>query len=497
MIPRYALAVLAASMIVPIGCGGSDDSPSQPNTGGSSGTGGSGGSSAGGSGGTAGTSNGGDATFSPAAIGLDAEDVENPLRGQYLWLGNPAYPSGWTDIDSYQRYNWDQLESSAGVYDWKIIDDEIAAAKQRKGRFGMRVMALCQGCPGHTYQGAGSSIPDDLAQASNPLIATAPGESQKYVIPDWNSSAYLDRLQTLVQAIANRYHDEPTFAFVDVFSYGNWGEFHLYPFNQPGGPYDSSSQKPLTDSNAKLIVQRASAAFDNKLLVINSENHAALTEAVTTTSPPIGIRVDCLGSDGLAGGSVLDTVPGASERWRTAPFITEWCQVNLGSSGANLFVQGEAQVTAYHVSMLSSGNFQSPPSTTAEVDAFRKANVEAGYRLRTASVTVHVDPNGSIHANSQWMNDGVVPTYLAWRVMIGLRGPTNAEAELGLDLRKVMPDAPFDDDETISASAALEPGTYEVYLRIEDVQGVSPPMQLAMDGKNADGEYVLGSLTLP
>jgi Domain of unknown function (DUF4832) len=496
---RRELPLLLA--LFALGCG-SDDSGATPGTGGSGASGGSGGASggsggaSGGSGGTAGSTQAGDATFTPGAIGLDADDVTNPLRGQYLWLGTPAYPSGWTDVDSYERYNWDRIESSAGNYDWSVIDDPIAEAKQRKGRFGMRVMALCQGCPGHTYQGAGSSIPDDLAASANSLIATAPGETQKYVIPDWNSQAYLDRLEALVEAIAARYHDDPTFAFVDVFSYGNWGEFHLYPFNQPGGPYDSSSQQPISDANAKLIVQRAAAAFDNKLLVLNSENKAALAEAVGTASPPIGIRVDCLGSDGLAGGSTLDTVPGASERWRTAPFITEWCQHNLGSSGANLFVQGEQQVRDYHVSMLSSGNFQSDPSSQAEVDAFRKANVEAGYRLRTASVTVHLDASGSIHVTSQWLNDGVAPTYLPWQVVIGVRGPSNAEATMTLDLRKIMPDAPLDDDETLTASGPLSPGDYEVYFRVEDTQGVSPPMQLAMDGKNADGEYVLGSMTL-
>ena len=233
---------LVCAAIVASGCGGNGEASSS----GPGGNGGSGGGEGGhstpvGSGGSGGASTSGEATFQPAAIGLDAPDVTNALRGQYNWLGVPPYPSGWTDVDSYQRYNWDQLESSAGVYDFSLIDGEVAMAKQRHGRFGMRVMALCQGCAGHTYQGAGSSIPDDLAEAANSLIGTAPGDDEAYVIPDWNSEAYLDRLDALVKAIAARYHDDPNFGWVDVFSYGNWGEFHLYPFNQPGGPYDHST----------------------------------------------------------------------------------------------------------------------------------------------------------------------------------------------------------------------------------------------------------------
>lgn len=496
---RIPFPFLLASALALIGCSNDSSSPGKTASGGTGGSGGT--SGTGGAGGSTGGSGGtspGEVTFTPAAITLDEADVTNTLRGQYLWLGTPEYPAGWSDVDSYQRWNWDDIELSHQNYAWQKIDDQIAAAKQRHGRFGMRIMALCQGCGGHVYQGAQSSIPDDLAAVANPLIAAAPGETEKYVIPDWNSQAYLDRLNELVQAIASRYHDEPTFAFVDVFSYGNWGEFHLYPFNQPGGPYDSSTQKPITDANAKLLVDRAAAAFDNKILVINSENAAALAEAVASTSPPIGIRVDCLGSDDLAGGGyAMSQVPGADQRWRSAPFITEWCQTNLGNSGADLFVQGEQQVRDYHVSMLSSGNFSSNPASTAESDAFRKANVEAGYRLRAASVTLDVGSSGSVHVKSHWLDDGVAPTYLAWKVMLGFKGSTTLEVPLAVDLKKVMPDAALDDDESVALPSALAGGSYDVYLRVEDAQQVALPMQLAMQGRDADGNYVLGSITVP
>ena len=188
--------------------------------------------------------------------------------------------------------------------------------------------------------------------------------------------------------------------------------------------------------------------------------------------------MDCWGSDDLAGGgAAIDAVAGANERWRTAPFITEWCQVNLGTSGADLFIQGEKQVRDYHISMLSSGNFQSNPTSSDEVSAFRKANVEAGYRLRTESVKVRVASDGAIQVTTQWKNDGVAPTYLHWKVVIGVNGPKKAEADLKVDLRKVMPDAPFADDEEVMTSLSLVSGKYQVYLRVEDTEGVSPPIR--------------------
>jgi hypothetical protein len=40
------------------------------------------------------------ATFTPVAITADAQELSNPLRGQYRWLGVAPYPSTWTDNDS-------------------------------------------------------------------------------------------------------------------------------------------------------------------------------------------------------------------------------------------------------------------------------------------------------------------------------------------------------------------------------------------------------------
>jgi hypothetical protein len=435
-------------------------------------------------------------TVTPAAIPASANEMPNPLRGQYLWLGVPAYPAGWPDIDDYARWNWAQVEPTHGNYNWKLIDDRVAAAKTRGGRFGMRIMALCQGCGDHTYQNAQSSIPDDLAQAVNPLIAAAPGDTTKYVIPDWNSATYFTRLGELLNAIAARYHDDPHFAWVDVSSYGNWGEMHLYPFTTAGGPYDTSTQKPITDANAQKLVQLNATAFSNKLLVINSEQQAALSAAIASTSPLIGFRVDCLGSDGLAGGDVLDNVAGAPDHWKVAPFITEWCGYNLGTSGKNLFVQGEEQVRAYHVSMLSSGNFQAKPTTQAEQDAFRTANVEAGYRYRPASITIALAPDKQhVTVTSSWADDNVAPTYLAWNVVVGFhQGTTTVEAPLAIDLRKVLPGAATNDAETIALPSVLASGTYDVYVRVDDAQKVSPAMNLAIDGRDASGAYALGTL---
>jgi hypothetical protein len=102
-----------------------------------------------------------------------------------------------------------------------------------------------------------------------------------------------------------------------------------------------------------------------------------------------------------------------------------------------------------------------------------------------------------VRAVVQWVNEGVAPTYLAWRVVPGLRGASTAELPLTLDLRQVAPDTPLSADETVAAGQVLAPGAYTVYVRVDDVQQVSPPLALAIAGRDTDGAYELGTITLP
>jgi hypothetical protein len=370
----------------------------------------------------------------------------------------------------------------------------MSMARGAGGRLGIRIMALSQGDHSHSYQGAYSVIPDDLAAVVNPLIAS--DGSDNYLIPDWNSSAYLSRLEEMLTAIGNHYRNDPVLGFVDVSSYGNWGEFHLYPFE---GAYQSSTQRPITDDNARRIVRANAAAFPNKVLVVPTAQRAALAEAVATVSPPVGIRIDCVGSvtgsnGGMAGaGQNIAAVAGASERWRTAPVITEWCN-NAPASGT-VFTNGEPQVRNFHMSMLSSGNWYRYPTAPsgADLTAFNTANAEAGYRLRIQTASIATAAT-TLTVRSHWVNDGVAPTYLPWQVIVRLVGPTTMELPLSVDLRGVQPDRPLDGVDLLPAS--LPAGTYTVQVRVEDEQGVSVPMALAQTGRDANGNYTLGTMTV-
>jgi hypothetical protein len=432
------------------------------------------------------------------AIPFSAPELANPLRGEYQWLGEAVVPAGWPYQDSYNRYDWKQLERGPGEYDFSVIDAELASAAARGGRFGFRVMSVCTGCGD-----GGVAVPNYLTTGSGGWFASAQGE--RSFIPDWNSETYLSRWEALMRALGERYANDPRIGIVDISGAGNWGEWHNYPYDgQYPGP---KGQVPLTDANARRIVDATLNAFppNDHLLVIRTANSAAVRYALGR-SPRVGLRLDCLGGGaGMVGdrdalGAVWDV---AADRWKTAPVISEWCG-NIGP-GSNRFQDfGVPEVQEFHVSMVSSGNYERTGSdalggySAAERDGFMTATKLSGYRFVLDSVDVpSVLAAGSDFAmTTQWENDGVAPAYLGYNVLVQFRDADNNvvwQSQSGLDLRQLLPTgaSPLRWTDYFGLGD-LSRGTYQLALQVVDPAQISPPIQLAIDGRQSDGSYSLG-----
>jgi hypothetical protein len=69
------------------------------------------------------------------AVRFESTDelLANPGQG---WLSTRRLPC----TVRYSRFNWMDLEPVEGQYDWKRMDDAIAAATGRGARFALRIM---------------------------------------------------------------------------------------------------------------------------------------------------------------------------------------------------------------------------------------------------------------------------------------------------------------------------------------------------------------------
>ena len=67
------------------------------------------------------------------------------------------------------------------------------------------------------------AVPDD----SSPT-------GQQIIPKNWDDPVFLQKMKAFVQALGKHYDGNPDIAFLDIRSYGNWGEGHTGMLNAPG-----------------------------------------------------------------------------------------------------------------------------------------------------------------------------------------------------------------------------------------------------------------------
>ena len=460
-------------------------------------------------------------TFRPEQIGFDAPEIANPGRGLYRWKGQTMMcPAALrSDRDAFNRWTWRQIEPRAGEYDWSKIHaflDEAEANGQRAW-IGLGMAA------GPNKDGP--YMPDDAIQ---------PGwgdyfENEWY--PDYKNPALRVRLEKLLDAFVAEFGNDQRIIAVQMRSYGRYGEGYL-PWNAPKDHVmwaDEETARWLIDAWHSRLTPKM------QLSILLSNNF--MFRYAMTKRPYWSITRDALGMPHqmanidkiILSNDVIDGIEIGKEvadRWKYAPMFTEM----IGESGdLDYSVQFSASITqviSYHVSYVSNGNFahpykdspwnfwqsnsECPPQasnwTQQDIDQFVLAGKRAGYRYSVEQVSVTFDQSAQeLHVTTLWNNAGVAPIYEAWRVQFELRDANNPEQvvwseQSEVDLRTILPTSPgeaFRVDDVFQLTSPIPPGVYHIRIRIPAINRYVQPLQLAMQGQQSDGSYLLGTLTVP
>lgn len=424
-------------------------------------------------------------TFTPRAISSDNE-VANPGRGAYNWYANQAVPD-WPFTDSYVRYNWNEIEPTEGLYDFSYIDKELALAQAHHGKFGFRIMpAGVDNIAVPTYLAA-------LMPHGRWLKNTFSGKLAYE--PDWNEPHYIARAQALINVLAQRYNNDPRLGWIDMFPYGDWGEWHTDGFpDNIIAPMSLANQHKLIDTNI--------AAFSHKRIVMLTASTDALKYALNR-STRIGIRVDCLGVSQMAGAAhQLLQVFSANERWRTAPFIVETCtkpdfQVAL------------YQVRTYHITMIGDGNFVYNTYSRLQQQYLKQTFATSGYRFVLNSMTLpsRIATDTPFFMTTAWSNINVTPAYTSWNITLRLSDSAGKIVWRGtskLDLQKLMPTAnqithtntPIQFPDKFTLPSTLHTDRYTLSIQVLDPNNYYTPLHLAIQGRAIDGSYDLGRISV-
>jgi hypothetical protein len=486
----------------------------------------------------------------------DDQPIGNPMSGFYadnLVQSQFAAPLSTQSFERFEHIYWSCLENH-GAFDFSLIDKVLAGlapgvrfAFRVNGFFPTTVEANLPGC--HLP----NLVPDDLETSEHgftlPFDPSDPTQGS-YFVPDWNDPVVLQRMRLLLSALGQRYDGDPRLAWVDIGLYGSWGEWHTqglphYPAGVPYKPTDlgfgfnTRQLQPGTPASKEFIVDAHVDAFPTTQLVMMTDDGDALCHALRKDPQShIGLRRDSLGSgsnswffqfpDHLPGCDSPDDVAMILDRWQVAPFVTEtfgsrpsWASFMCSNATVQEFCIDQ-EVPQFHIATVKNSglgnNADGSPIpwtglTPAQQQAYLSAGYQAGYRFAPETVQIGEQSQPvvlgayrfhrhTLSVQTSWINTGITPAYNRWRVEFSLwkqrdDGSVQRASLIRrsqIDLRNVLPttDAPFVFGDEFMLPRGLEPGGYELRIKVIDPGAYLSPMNLALQDQAPDGSYALG-----
>ncbi|UQA61264.1 MYXO-CTERM sorting domain-containing protein [Polyangium aurulentum] len=421
-------------------------------------------------------------SFAPAPLEASDMSVQNPWSGLYEWNGQEMIDLPEAAPDSYRRFVWKDFEIAKDQYDFTKLEARLAEAKEKGQRFSFRLRAMTS---------EGLQVPDYIEQYGN--------YSDGLWYPDWNDTNFLGRYRALFQAIGAKYDGDERLGYVEIGVYGKWGEGH------------SPGPNGATDETKKALVDMVVDAFPSHRHIAMSDDEVMLFHALEK-SPKTGWRRDSLGwvhfyktpEDEFSGDTGRWTL--FAERWKTAPIVTEfapWDDSNPDKARESFFDRALLGVQKFHAAEVSNGNLDVNASelTEAEMEKFAELHWRTGLRPRLVKVEVDTQ-TGSNKLSASWENLGTAPAYEHYEVIWGLRDPATKESiwntTSGLDLETLLPTegTPIVVEDAFTIPTQLAGKTLELTVQIVDPTQYRKPLHLVTQGREAEGVYPIGTLTL-
>lgn len=395
--------------------------------------------------------------------------------------GNPRFPCSVV----YLRFDWAQAEPVEGQYNWKFIDDTLAAWKSSGAAVAIRIMTanahsdgyysspkwlFDAGCKGVEYHVGGGD-------------PTSGGKGIPRIEPDYADPIYLAKHGAFLEALGKRYDGTAGLEFLDIGSYGIWGEWH--------------TEHPAPVAVRKQIVDLYLRAFPKTPLVFMSDDFEVMPYALAHGT---GVRRDGVGSpwheQNWIGSRRYAGVPALAEAWKQAPVVFEWFgDYDYLKSKHWSFDAAVNFMLANHVSLINDNIGKVPPELLPQLEKLARL---AGYRfvLRELAHPESIHPGQVLKTKMKWANVGVGKLYHPYELQLSLR---NANGQSVLTINSPADPREWSPGDTEIETALplppkLEKGKYVLSVALVDPEKQHPPLKLAMDAPAENGWYVLSTV---
>ena len=388
----------------------------------------------------------------------------------------------------YLRLAWSFIEPEEGRFDWSVVDGPaqrwIAKGKQIAFRFSASesepAFATPQwvqraGAKGHHFR-AGKGV-DETAAAWE---------------PDFNDPVFLQKLDHFLAAAAERYDGSPEVAFIDVGSFGIWGEGHTSWSTKLN--YQGAVVRKHIDLYRKHFKHTLLAANDDFAGTIGGAAVIEYARKLGLTLRDDSIMVQC-------GPKAYFSAPLAQGFWQNVPVILE--SEHYGSSRERgCWGDGGKYLEALEAYHASYASIHWWPREFLETNRalIDRMNRKLGYRIQVTEASwpaeQHMKAEGTFAYAAR--NAGTAPCYPGGHVAFTLKDADGGIAALftddAFDLRTLGNEA-SGRELKFRLPPNIRPGVYQVYVSAGTRTG-TPKIALPLADDDGQRRYSLGPLRI-
>ncbi len=402
----------------------------------------------------------------------------------------------------YLRIPWSMVEPQEGIFNWPILDTPAQRWISKGKRVAFRIT-----CSENWIRFATPEwVKDAGAKGVFYEFGKGPVKDGPLWDPDFGDPVFLKKLDSFLAAMAARYDGNPDVAFVDIGSYGLWGEGHTFMSSQVPEDRTEDIVKKHIDLHVKHFPRTLVDIVDDVVGHDKPGRHFTLTDYAI--SKGVTLRDD----------SIMVQPPPrswyhaemAQEFWPKKPVILEHEHYG-GSKTRGAWGDGALLLKAvedYHASYMSIHWW--PHEILAENRSLiDRINLRMGYRLQLKEISwpERVSIGEPFNVRSKWANAGVAPCYPGGFMALTLKdksgGIVSVLSDESLDMRLLETGAPGKapiKSHTSSFCVGLIapttlPGSYDVYISVGKRDG-TPVLALPLPKDDGQRRYLLGTISV-
>jgi len=401
----------------------------------------------------------------------------------------------------YLRIAWSYLEPQEGRFNWSVLDTPAQRWLDKGKQIALRI-TCSEGSPRY-------ATPEWVRQAGAKGYFFTGGKgidpNGRAWEPDYDDPIFLEKLDHFLAALARRYDGSPEVAFIDVGSFGVWGEGHTYWSTKK--PYSAETMRRHIDLHTKHFKKTLLAANDD---FASQDRGQQVIEYAAQQG--LALRDDSILVQG--GKNAYLSADFAPLFWQKVPVILE--SEHYGPSQKRGYWKDGSQyleaIEKYHASY-ASVHWWPHEFLAANQDLVRKVNLRLGYRLQLveASWPSEIAADSTFWFKTDWRNVGAAPCLPGGHPALTIKdakgGIVCVFVDEGLDMRNLRVaesgEAPIESHKvdfglplaSDERTRLLKPGAYDTFVSVGTATG-TPKIALPLPDDDGHYRYRVGKLTV-